>query len=431
VHDIATNFGYTDEQAGRPKPKADVSEDGSSHLALQEQNWFNAGNRVQLMKWDVVQIVKEHVTSGGFLFAQCFAPETFDMALFQRSIHLGKTPVNAYDDTLAFTNFDYAAVPRGNIPLKYSTINTREYSVKQQPFSLSYPYDPRTQNHGTSPDTKTGHTASFLRSTVKTSSNIKILGVRTSDSNKIKYLGGEIGNGVFSYLGGHYHDNIQAERLVLNNILFGSTSTKEVTEGPESSLGGRRKHSYGPIDPDNTFVEGDRETNYYNRFRYGYSDPMQLDDRVNVESGANMASETQNVVDERILATATRVIVPITRVAPEVLTNSATNSEAISIYDIQGRDNPGGIFDPALYGFEASVQIIGFAEFEIIPKDQYTRSGIQRDESGNPVLDGDGNPVYEELDIQDGDVGDLGAYQTGQVRGKFIRYIINPRDLGY
>jgi len=118
-------------------------------------------------------------------------------------------------------------------------------------------------------------------------------------------------------------------------------------------------------------------------------------------------------------------------VALLVRTSGATNSAAISIYDIQGRDNSGGIFDPTKYGFEASVQIIGFAEFEIIPKSEYTRSGIKRDENGNPILDDDGNPIYEELDIQDGDVGDLGAYQTGQVRGKFIRYIIDPRDLGY
>lgn len=417
VYDIATDFGYTDESGSVPKPQVSVS--GSNHLSLQEPGWFNKGNRVQLMKWQVAEIVKNHVISGGFLFAQCFAPETFDLALFQRSIHFGKTPTDAYKDTLAFTNFEYNTKPLGDIPLTYSTINTGEYSNKVQYASLHYPYDARTQNHGNF-DTSTGHTASFLRSTIKTSPNIKILGTRTSNSNWIKYVGGEIGNGVFSFLGGHYHKNIQAERLVLNNILFGSTSTKEVTEGPESSLGGRRKYGYGPIDPDNTLVAGDRDSNYYDRFRYGYNDPLQLNDRLNSEPDANMASLTQDVVEERILATATRVIIPITRVGSEISINSATNSAAISIYDLQGHDNSGGIYDPTLYGFESSVQIIGFAEFEIIDRDDYSRSGR--------TLDPDGN-VYEEPEFLDGDNGDLGAYQTGQVRGRFIRYIVDPREV--
>ncbi len=418
VYDIATDFGFTDESGSVPKPQTRVG--GSDNLALQEPGWFNKGNRVQMMKWEVVEIVKNHVKSGGFLFAQCFAPETFDMALFQRGIHLGKTPTDAYQDTLAFTDFAYADTPLGDIPLKYSTINTREYSNKVQTASLNYPYDPRTQNHGNF-DTSTGHTASFLRSTIKTSSNIKILGTRTNNNNWVKYLGGEIGNGVFSFLGGHYHKDIRAERLVLNNILFGSTSTKEVTEGPESSLGGRRKHGYGPIDPSNTLVDDATETNNYsNNLKYGFNDPLQLNDRLGTIPGKNMAAITQDAIMERILATATRVIIPITRIGPEIPTNSATNSAAISIYDLQGRDNASGIYDPALYGFEASVQIIGFAEFEIVSRDDYTRSGRTVDEDGNP---------YDDPKFLEGDNGDLGAYQTGQVRGNFIRYIVDPREM--
>ncbi|HNW12683.1 MAG TPA: hypothetical protein PKI71_15070, partial [Candidatus Rifleibacterium sp.] len=55
---------------------------------------------------------------------------------------------------------------------------------------------------------------------------------------------------------------------------------------------------------------------------------------------------------------------------------------------------------------------IGFAEFEVIPPASYTRAGY------------DGS-----LDYEAGDAGDLGPYQPGQVRGKFIRYIVNPNDL--
>jgi len=411
IYDIATNFGYTDDSNSVPKPKRSINNNGSTPLSLTDTEWFRAANRVQKMKWEVAEIVKQHVNSGGFLFAQCFAPETFDIALFQKGIYDGLTAAEAYNRTLAFTNFQYAALPIGNVPLKFSTINSRESGTGNQPLTTYFPTDPRTQNHSTTSETGSGHTASFMRDTVK--SGLLHLGIRSNDNNMLKYVGGDFGNGIFSFLGGHYHYNLPAERLVLNNILFGSTSTKEVSEGSETNLSGRRKHSYGPIDPDNIHDDAVKVNDYQQRFLNGYNEPMQISDRVNVEPNDNMASPTQVVVDTRIngledYPVNRRVIVPITDVGPEININSIKNADAMTIYDIQGRDNATGIYDPTKYGFESSVRIIGFAEFEIIGRDEYTRNGI---------------------DILEGDSGDLGSYQTGQVRGKFIRYVVKPGEV--
>ncbi len=411
LDDIAISYGYSNSNNSLPKPQKTIN--ASNFLDLDEPGWFLSASRVQQMKFDVVKKVKDHVNAGGFLFAQCFAPETFELALFQRSIYLGNSIAAAYGETLAFKDFTYKSIPLGDIPLQFSSINTKEYAGGHtpQPFTLAYPYDPRTQNHG-NPDTSTGHTASFLKSTVKL--GVLQLGVRSGNANYIKYVGGEHGNGVFAYLGGHYHDNIYAERLVLNNILFGSTSTKEVTEGG-GGLSGRRKHSYGPIDPDNTLVDGDKETNYIDRMLNGYNSPLDLNDRLNVEPNDNLASATQIVTDQLFADAATysrRIVVPITDVGPEIAANNATNSTALTIYDIQDRDNASGSLRPADFNFGSSVRIIGFAEFELIDRDD--------DEHGYD---------REGMNIEDGAGGDLGTYQTGQIRGRFMRYIVDPREV--
>ncbi len=407
LDDIAISKGYTSGNSSLPKPQKIVN--SSNFLDLDEPGWFLNASRVQQMKFDVVQTIKNHVYAGGFLFAQCFAPETLELALFQRSIYLGKSISDAYNDTLAFKDFTYKTIPLGDIPLQFSSINTKEYAGGHtpQPFTLAYPYDPRTQNHG-NPDTSTGHTASFLKSTVKL--GILQLGVRSNNANYIKYVGGEHGDGIFAYLGGHYHDNIFAERLVLNNILFGSTSTKEVTEGG-GGLSGRRKRSYGPVDPDNTYVDGDKESNYIDRMLNGYNSPLDLNDRLNVEPDDNLATATKIITDllfDDVATYSRRIVVPITDVGPEIATNNATNASALTIYDIQGRDNASGSLRPADFNFGSSVRIVGFAEFELIDRDEYTRDG---------------------MNVEEGAGGDLGTYQTGQIRGRFIRYIVDPREV--
>ncbi len=408
---IAQNRSYTSDANSEPKPHYAVYSDGSYPLPDNYPGWFDKATDVQKMKWDLVAAIKEHVNQGGFLFAQCFAPETFDISLWQSAIYMGIKPENAYSNCVAFENFNYKIFPRKEGRAWYSTINSREGSGK---FDLLLPLDPRCQNHGTGYccDTGQGHTASFLKGKLK--STTEILGNQSGTGGSwVKYIKGKVGDGDFTFLGGHYHNNTYTRRLVLNNILLGSLVEKEVTGGggtPVDSVVGKTKSNYGPIDPDNTVGGGAND--YRDRFKFGFTSPLQLSDRIIPESG-NMVGPTDQAVDFKVNGDDTyppsrKVIIPITDVAPEVPTNNKKNEDATTIYDLQGTDHPKGIYDPALYGFGASVRIIGFAEFEILDPSEYTRDGVN---------------------VQSGDQGDLGTYQAGQVRGKFIRYIVKPGEM--
>ncbi len=409
VFTIATSKGFTDDTNSRPKPQYSVYSDGTRPLPPTQYGWFNLGNRVQKMKWAVAQKIKEHVLAGGFLFAQCFAPETLDLALWQRGINQGKSVEAAYDDCLAFRNFTYKSFPRKSGSTWFSSINSRNGNSNQF-FTLAGPsYEPRIQNHaGAAPDTGVGHTASFVKSYLKPS--VVVLGTETGNPEWVKYIWGSAGSGYFTYLGGHYHRNVQTKRLVLNNVLLGSLVTKDVNEGGEVPVAGKQKNNYGVIDPDN-YVSGGAN-DYRDRLMYGFNQPLELSDRIIPEPG-NQVGPTNQGVDFRVNGDASaspsrRVIVPITDIPPEVPVNNSHNATATAIYDIQGQDHPNGVYSPSLYNFGSSVRIIGFAEFELLDPSEYTRAGG---------------------DIQSGDAGDLGYYQAGQVRGRFIRYIVKPGEI--
>jgi hypothetical protein len=417
---LATARGYTDDPAyDRTRKFLDangnlVQINGSVTLPA-DSLIITKPNRVQKMKWDVVQKIREHVLAGGFMYAQCFAPETFDMALWQRKVYydnltgMNITKTSAYSDCLAFEDFTYTGFPWGITGSVYfSSINSKKTST----FNTNSPFDPRCQNHTTGMNTKTGHCCSFTGSTLKPSQDgVTVLGYLSSYSTVANYLKGVLGTGEFCYTGGHFHDNTQTKRLVLNNILLGAISTKIIDPGdPDDPIIGRHKSNYGVVDPDN-YVSGGAN-DYRDRFMYGFDQPLQLSDRVLPESG-NMAGPTDQAVEYRLFgdllaSPGTRIIVPITDVPPEVGVNNTHNASAATIYDLQGQDHPNGIYNPAEYNFGSSVRIIGFAEFEILGPASYTRDGGT---------------------IEEGDAGDLGGYQAGQVRGKFVQYIIRPGEV--
>ncbi|HNW36609.1 MAG TPA: hypothetical protein PKM25_16850, partial [Candidatus Ozemobacteraceae bacterium] len=216
--------------------------------------------------------------------------------------------------------------------------------------------------------------------------------------------------GTFTFLGGHYHKNVQAKRLVLNNILLGSLVTKELGEGGTVTENGKQKNNYGVVDPDNFNSGGAND--YRDRFMNGFNQPLQINDRIIPESG-NMVGPTDQAVSFLVNGDGTypprrRVIVPITDVPPEVPLNNTHNATATTIYDLQGQDHPNGVYNPAQYAFGSSVRITGFAIFEILDPSEYTRDGAE---------------------VSTGDAGDLGFYQSGQVRGKFIEYLVKPGEM--
>ncbi|NCB38108.1 MAG: hypothetical protein EOM80_05000 [Erysipelotrichia bacterium] len=172
---------------------------------------------------------------------------------------------------------------------------------------------------------------------------------------------------------------------------------------------GLTKKSFGRIDPDN---DATNPTSYLNNFKFGFNAPLDMDDMLLPENG-NAPVPTDESVEYRLdptnsTSTPRTVIIPISDVPPEVGINNAENLHATTIYDLDSTDSPDGVYKLNNYSFGSSVRIIGFAEFELLDPSEYTREGKNYDS---------------------GDNGDLGPYQPGQVRGKFIRYIIKPGEM--
>lgn len=406
---LGLSSAFTADANSEPKPQTVVSTNGSTPLADNQDGWFNRANQVQKMKWDVARKIRSHVQTGGFLFAQCFAPETLDLALWQAGIHDGLTPAAAYEECLAFTDMHYKTMPWRSGATWFSSINSRS-TTSTQNFTVNHPLDPRCQLHTTTCDTGQGHTASFVGTTIK--SSVTRLGDDNAHPEWAKYISGTNASGTFTFLGGHFHNNIATKRLVLNNVLLGSLVTKVVDGGPggDTTVTGRQKNNYGPIDPDN--VTGGGANDYRDRFMFGFNQPIQIGDRITPDSG-NMVGPTNQAVDYHVngvdIASPGRlVIVPITDVPPEVPGNNTHNASATAIYDLQGQDHPNGVYSPDAYDFGSSVRIIGFAIFRILDPSEYSRDGAN---------------------VLDGDAGDLGYYQSGQVRGVFVRYLVKPGEM--
>lgn len=413
--DIANAHGFTSDAGSEPKPQTAVNTgDNGPGMAATQAGWFDKANKVQKMKFEVARKIRNHVEVGGFLFAQCFAPETLDIALWQAGIHDGKDPVQAFSECFAFTGFEYRRFPLKYGASYYSTINVLIPAGSNVPFNLLAPLDARCQNHGQWPDTGTGHTSVFNHSCINEGDNCTVLGNRKNYAEQAKYLKGKREKGEFTFLGGHWHHNTESKRLVLNNILLGSLVEKTVNgEITPPEVVGKNKNNYGPLDPDNSLSGGAND--YRDRFKFGVNIPIEVNDRLVTESG-NMRGPTDEAVSFRINGDADftpnrRVIVPITDIGPEIGVNNPKNAGIDTIYDLQGQDHPDGVYKPEQYDFGSSVRVIGFAEFEILDPSEYTR-----DEK-------DG------LTYEAGDGGDLGPYQPGQVRGKFIRYIVNPSEI--
>lgn len=395
---LAAAFATEFDNSGKPQLPPQNS-DQTFTLDPAVAGWFVNANRLQKMKWSIAEKLRAHVFSGGHLVATGFTAETLDLGLYQSAINKNSSPYE--DNCMAFSGISFKQFPF-NLSW-YSSINAL-VSGTSQAFTM-YPYnDMRTQVNG-SANTHSAITNAFA------STKATVLGRITN--TQIKYLSGTLGTGEFCYIGGSVpvvdtEVARQSCRMLLNNILRASLSTKEVTGGNNTPLAGKQKANFGPIDPDN--VTGGGASDYEDRFKFGFNGPLEINDRLITETG-NMRGPTDSAVDFRINGDAThtpstRIIVPITDVPPEA---QANQPKASTVYHIQGKDHPNGAYTLDEYDFQSSIRIIGFAEFELISADD------PRARSGTNYLDGD--------------AGDLGPYQAGQVRAIFIRYVVKPGDI--
>ena len=376
------------------------------------------------MKWDVAECIKSHIRNGGFMYTQCFAAETIDLSLQQGAYYRTKSLQQSYDNCMVFENFTYTTLPHkgsGTTAHGYSSIFTNKYG--NGTVQNDFKYSPLCQVSG-SPNTGAGATCSFSNATVKDGVD-KMSALTTT---VWQYVGGQLTNnegerkGQFALMGGHYAENINAKRFVLNNILFGSTSDKETSIG--THLTGRTKYQYGCIDPDND--NSKNSIDYYNRLLYGYGSPVNFADIISTDKSKNTSESDsyRNIINGKVeLASYTPnqiVIVPIVGI-PEAVKNYQSTVTRIgdqeienndyTIYDLkvgasnagaEDADNLNSMHTPSdidMNSLKNSVQVIGFAKFRIMSPEEYTRSEV------------------------------LGEALSGQIRGEFLGYIVDPRDV--
>jgi len=217
--------------------------------------------KVSKSKLAIVKEIKKYIISGGFLFAMCSATDTYDIALAAEDIDIcakmfdgdGMTP-NAeklldYNKTLAFKDFTLIKNPNQYEFSSIDATSSRKINAKTDFFTLfdfSAKWDPiptmLCQNHTKIIKGFMGQTTSFKNEFIK--SNVLIMG-ETKSSNEARYIHGKLGNGTWTFYGGHdpedyqhkvgdpktdlsLHPNSPGYRLILNNILFPAAKKKKL-----------------------------------------------------------------------------------------------------------------------------------------------------------------------------------------------------------
>ncbi len=218
-------------------------------------------NKVSQAKLAVSKKIKEFVLAGGFLFAMCSATDSYDIALASEGMDIcgemfdGDAMESDIDSkldfskTLAFKNFSLVKDPNH---YEFSTIDAtekRRINASVDFFTLfdfSAKWDPiptmLCQNHSQVVAGFMGQTTSFRNEFIK--SDVLIMG-ETKATNEARYIHGKLGNGTWTFYGGHdpedyqhkvgdpktdlsLHPNSPGYRLILNNILFPAAKKKKL-----------------------------------------------------------------------------------------------------------------------------------------------------------------------------------------------------------
>jgi hypothetical protein len=216
--------------------------------------------KVSEHKSAVVEVVREYIARGGFLFAMCSATDTFDIAAAARGVDIVGTVYDGdppdpdcqarldYDRTLAFENFSLILDP---MVYEFSDLDTSNYAMARGAmadyftlFEFSAKYDPiptmLTQCHVGVVNGFLGQTTGFRKSLIK--DGVTVL-AEVEGADEAKYIHGKLGRGTWTFLGGHdpedyqhavgdpptdlsRHPNSPGYRLILNNILFPAAKKK-------------------------------------------------------------------------------------------------------------------------------------------------------------------------------------------------------------
>ncbi|MDD4848478.1 MAG: asparagine synthetase B [Bacteroidales bacterium] len=213
-------------------------------------------SKVSMMKLAVAKEIKNFVVGGGYLFAMCSAPDSFDVALAAEGVDICESMFDGdpadpqaqskldYSKCLAFTNFTLSTNPyEYEISSIDVDVQNRMRMVKEQNdlfvlFEFSAKWDPvptmLCQNHELIIQGFMGQSTAFRKAYIKP--EVLIMG-ENKGLDEARYIHGDYGKGTWTFLGGHdpadyqhfvgdpptdlnIHPNNSGYRLILNNILF-------------------------------------------------------------------------------------------------------------------------------------------------------------------------------------------------------------------
>jgi hypothetical protein len=247
---------------------------GKFYASFRNADWYRARQqeseararaagyaKVWQHKHATVEIIRDYVGRGGFLFGMCSGCDSFDIALAAGSTDIVDTvndgdPADPqsqakldYGRCFAFQNFVLEMNP---LVYEYSNIDMSDYTKLRGAeadyftlFEFSAKEDPvptmLTQCHVNMVNGFMGQTTSFRRETLKPSTLIL---AEVPGEPDVRYVHGNFGRGTFTYLGGHdpedyehrvgdpptqleLHKNSPGYRLILNNVLFPAAQKQE------------------------------------------------------------------------------------------------------------------------------------------------------------------------------------------------------------
>jgi hypothetical protein len=204
------------------------------------------------LKRRVAEALRAYVDAGGFLFAMCSATETLELALAAAGVDIAAQYADGdppdpdasakmdWSRAMAFTGAQVQLSPSVNA---FSDIDSHQVNTPWRRelgaftlFDFSAKFDPvpamLTQNHVAVLPDFYGLTTSFNTERLKSAAI-----VLASEEGAAKYLHGNLGEGTWTYFGGHdpedpehqigdpptdlsLHPNSPGYRLILNNVLF-------------------------------------------------------------------------------------------------------------------------------------------------------------------------------------------------------------------
>jgi hypothetical protein len=211
-------------------------------------------SKVSEMKRAVAVTIKNFVLGGGFLFTMCSGTDSYDIALAAQGTDMVESVFDGdpsdpnaqkklnFAQGFAFQNYNIIKDP---MVYEFSNLDGTEDHLKVREendfftlfdFSAKWDIIPTilTQNHTQVIHGFMGQTTSFREGYIR--SDVTIMG-ESKNINCAKYIHGELGQGQWTYYGGHdpedyqhrvgdpptdlsLHPNSAGYRLILNNILF-------------------------------------------------------------------------------------------------------------------------------------------------------------------------------------------------------------------